>query len=102
MRKKRRQFTAQYKVETVLEALRGEKTAAQICRERELSEDLLSRWKQEFLKRAPEIFETRKVSSEANPAHTHIEKQEWVRIEELERTVKHLLIEVNGLKRIST
>lgn len=50
-RRKRRTFNAEYKFETVMEALRGEKTSAQICREREISENLLSRWKSEFVER---------------------------------------------------
>lgn len=99
--RKRRQFTPQYKFETVLEALRGEKTAAQICRERQLSEDLLSRWKQEFLRRAPEVFESRKGSAEGSTQPSLTADYERTRIEELERTVEHLLVEVNVLKRLA-
>ena len=38
---KPRQFTAQFKLETVLETLRGEKPIAQICRERQLTDSLV-------------------------------------------------------------
>jgi transposase-like protein len=34
MSKKRRTFTAQFKFETVMDVLRGEKSVAHICRER--------------------------------------------------------------------
>lgn len=37
MSKKRRNFTAQLKLETVLDGLRGEKMVAQICRERDIT-----------------------------------------------------------------
>jgi len=101
MRKRRRQFTPQYKFESVLEVLRGEKSAAQICRERQLSEDLLSRWKQEFMKRAPEIFETRKGGNGPLPKPVRRKPFDKGRIDELERVVKHLLVEVNVLKGIT-
>ena len=39
-RQKRRTFSAEFKFETVLEALKSEKSAAQICREREINEIL--------------------------------------------------------------
>jgi transposase-like protein len=50
---KHRQFSPQFKVESVLELLRGRKTQAQICRERQRGADLLSYWREEFLRRAP-------------------------------------------------
>jgi transposase-like protein len=56
-RRRRRTFSAAFKFETVMEAVRGEKSAAQICRERDINENLLSRWQQEFLHHGPELFE---------------------------------------------
>jgi hypothetical protein len=40
MAQKRRKFTAQFKFETVMEVLRGEKSVAQLCRERDITETL--------------------------------------------------------------
>ncbi len=37
----RRTFTGQFKLEPVLEYLRGHKSTAQICRERDITENLL-------------------------------------------------------------
>lgn len=37
---KRREFSAQFKLETVLEGLRGEKSVAQLCRERDITDSL--------------------------------------------------------------
>lgn len=56
-RKKRRSYSAEFKFQIVLEILRGEKSAAQICRDHNLRENLLSRWKQAFLERGASIFE---------------------------------------------
>jgi hypothetical protein len=41
MARKQRQFTAQFKLETVLEEVKGEKSIAQICRERQVTDSLM-------------------------------------------------------------
>ena len=41
MARKQRQFTAQFKLETVLEVRKGEKPIAQICRERQVTDSLV-------------------------------------------------------------
>jgi transposase-like protein len=89
-RKKRRTFDAQFKFETVIEALRGEKSAAQICREREINENLLSRWKQEFLSKGPEVFEKKGHRGEEELAE---------RMAELERLVGRQALELEILKK---
>ena len=52
----RRTFTPAFKAQVVLEEVSGAKTAGQVCREHRLEAPLLSHWKQEFLKRAPQVF----------------------------------------------
>ena len=44
-----RKFCAQQKSELVLASLRGQKTIAELCREHEISETLLRRWREQFL-----------------------------------------------------
>jgi transposase-like protein len=88
-RRKRRTFNAEFKFETVMEALRGEKSSAQICREREISENLLSRWKSEFVERGAEIFE------KPNGKATSSEQ----RVAELERLVGRKELEIEILKK---
>ncbi len=44
-----RKFSAQQKTELVLASLRGQKTVAEICRENDISETLLRRWREQFL-----------------------------------------------------
>jgi transposase len=53
----RRSYTAQFKFETVIEVLRGEKSVAQICRERGINDALLYTWKQAFLERGSSLFD---------------------------------------------
>src|SRR5574340_1576268 len=92
-RKKRRTFDAQFKFEALLEVLQGEKSAAQICRERDINENLLSRWKQEFLSKGPEVFEN-KANGKASDAET--------RVAELERLVGRQALELEILKKAGT
>jgi transposase len=47
--RKYRKFTAQQKTEIVLASLRGPKTIAQLCREHDISESLLRKWRDQFL-----------------------------------------------------
>lgn len=87
---KHKQFSPEFKVKVVLEALQGQKSQAQVCRENNVADELVSRWRQEFLERAPEIFMT---------ARTRSAEQE--RITELERLVGQQTLELNILKKAS-
>jgi transposase len=48
-RRKYRKFSGQQKLELVLASLRGQKTIAELCREHEISETLLRRWRDQLL-----------------------------------------------------
>ena len=63
-KRKRRTFTPEFKAEVVLEALTGESSQAELCRRHSLSEDQLSKWKQQFLENAASLFESRDKASE--------------------------------------
>ena len=72
---KRRRFTAEFKASVVLEALRGESSQAEVCRRHNLSEDQLSKWKQQSLENAATVFaSTDKQSSEAAERIAHLEQ----------------------------
>lgn len=83
-----RTYSPQFKAEAFLEAIRGQKSTAQICKEYSISEDLISRWKQEFLENSHLLFTIEKVES-----------QEQKRIEELEGLVDRLSYELWMSKR---
>ncbi len=53
---KRREFNAQFKLETVLEALRCEKSVAQLWRERNITDSLCYKWRDAILEAAPQIL----------------------------------------------
>ena len=72
---KRRKFTSEFKTELVLEVLSGSTSQAELCRRHNLNEDQLSKWKQQFLEKAPTLFEaTDKDSSEAAERIAHLER----------------------------
>jgi transposase-like protein len=63
MARKQRQFTAQFKLEMMLEIVRGEKPIAQICRERQVTDSLVYKWRQEFQEKAAGLFENKQTTS---------------------------------------
>jgi len=75
---KRREFKAEFKLETMLEALRREKSISQICRERDITDSLYYKWREAFWAAAPEIFAEK---------HGHENDEKAQRIAELERMV---------------
>ena len=88
---KRRKFTAELKSQVVLQLLSGERSMAELCREHQLTSQMVGTWKQQFLAAASQAFE-----SEA----TRNADQE--RIAELERMVGKLTMELEIAKKAST
>ena len=71
---KRRNFTPEFKAEVVLEALRGESSQAELCRRHNLSEQQLSKWKQQVIENVATLFaSTDQQSSEAAERIAHLE-----------------------------
>ena len=85
----RRSFTAEYKVKVVLELISGAKSLAQASREYGIKDTVLSRWKQEFLAKAVQVFEQPK----------EVQEKE-VRIAELERMVGKLTMQLELSKKV--
>lgn len=92
MARKRRTFSAQFKVDVVMDLLTGAKTASDICRERDITDKLLYRWKQELLERLPGVF-----AQEQQP-----DNEAQQRIAELERMVGRLALENEVLKNAAS
>lgn len=87
---RRRRFSPEFKVRVVLELISGVKTQAEACREYSLSPQTISRWKTEFVEKAPQLFRNREHDS-----------AEQVRIAELERMVGRLSLELEVAKKVS-
>ena len=84
----RRSFTPQFKTRVVLEVLTKLKSMAQVCREYDLKEQVVTRWKAEFLERASRLF-----------AADQQRDQDQARIAELERLVGRLTMELEIAKK---
>ena len=89
---KRRKFTAQFKAEVVLEALRGESSQAELCRRYNLSETQISTWKQQGIEILMSGFATQNKQSNESAK----------RIAELERLVGRLTLDAEIQKKAMT
>jgi transposase len=85
-----RKFSAQQKTELVLASLRGPKTIAQLCREHDLSEILLRKWREQFLAAGAERLSGKAERTEADELRRQIGR--------LERTLgrKTMELEISG------
>lgn len=88
---KRRIFTPEFKSEVVLQLLSGEKSMAELCREHQLTTQMIGNWKQQFLTAAPQAFEKGGDTS-AEQAH----------IADLERMIGRLTMELEIAKKASS
>ena len=86
----RRKFTPEFKAQVVLEMLAEQKSAGQVSREYGIKDSVLSRWKQEFIERSPQLFEQGTASDDRDQ-----------RIAELERMVGRLAMEIEMAKKVS-
>jgi transposase-like protein len=87
---KTRTYKPQLKAQVVLQVLTGAKSAAQICRARQINENLVRRWKQQFVTHAALIFEGENAAQEKD-----------LRIADLERMVGRLTLELEVAKKVS-
>lgn len=84
-----RTYTPDFKARVVLELISGKKTLSQASRDYSIKDSVISRWRQEFLERAPQLFETG-VSQDAQSQ----------RIDELERILGRLTVQLEMAKKV--
>lgn len=89
MPRKRRSFNAEFKAKVVLELITGRKGLAEASREYNIKDTVLSRWKQEFLAKATQVF--------AQPQDV---QEKEARIAELERMVGKLTMQLELQKKV--
>ena len=87
---KRRKFSPQFKSQVVLQLLSGEWSMAELCREHQLTSQMIGTWKQQFVAAATQGFER-------DASHSGDEE----RIAELERMVGKLTMELEIAKKAS-
>lgn len=90
MKTSRRKFSGEFKAQVAIEALKERESLAELSKKFEVHPNMISKWKQEFLERAGEIFETK------SP-----DKQAQVDIEKLYSKIGQLEMENDFLKKVS-
>jgi transposase-like protein len=93
MGRRPRQFSPQFKFDVVMQLLTHEKTITELCREHQLKDSLVYRWRDELLARGPNVYGR----DADNPATA-----DQVRMAELERMVGRLTMELEVLKKASS
>jgi transposase len=89
-KRKYRKFTPKQKVELVLASFRGDRSVAEICREHDLSETLLRRWRDQMIEAGAERF--------TDGVDRSAQAEQRRRIAELERALgkKTYELEISG------
>ena len=89
---KRKGYDAAFKARVALEAIRGERTIAEIASETGVHPNQISKWKKQALEELPEIFSSRKKN--------HREQSEELE-SELYKQIGQLKVELDWLKKKS-
>ena len=89
-KRKYRKFTVSQKAELVLASFRGDRSIAEICREHDISETLLRRWRDQMVEAGMERF--------ASGQDRSVAAEQRRRIAQLERTLgkKTMELEIAG------
>jgi len=96
MSRTRRNFTAKFKSDLVLEVLKGEKDINTIATENDIQPNLLRNWKREFLEKASVVFDdSREDNLKEKLATERKEKAEYA------KKVGQLTMQVDWLKKKS-
>jgi transposase len=90
MKTERRKFSAAFKAQVAIEALKERETLAELSKRFDVHPNMISKWKQEFLDRSSEIFSTK-----APEENFEVEK------ERLFAKIGQLEMERDWLKKIS-
>ena len=90
MKRSRRVFSGAFKAQVAIEALKERDTLAELSKRFEVHPQVISKWKQEFVERSHEIFETKAPEED-------MEKEQ----ERLYAKIGQLEMERDWLKKIS-
>ena len=74
--RKYRKFTAQQKTEIVLASLRGQKSLTEICREHEIADSLLRKWREQFLAAGAERLSAKSERGEIDDLRLQVRRLE--------------------------
>lgn len=93
MSRKRKQYSAQFKAKVALEAVRGEKTSAELASQYEIHPTVINGWKRHLLEDASELFDGGKSACQA-------ESDTEAQVAELYRQIGQLTVERDFLAKL--
>jgi len=89
---KRRRFSADFKAKVALEAIKGQKTVAQLAGEYEVHANQITQWKRQLLESLPEVFGRRRELDAADQSEL---------VDRLYQQIGRLKVELDWLKKKS-
>lgn len=90
----RKHYSATFKAQVVLEALKETKTVAQLASDHQIHPNLLTKWKQEAIADLALVFERKNSQAKAQEAQEQ-------KVEQLYQEIGRLTTQVNWLKKKS-
>ena len=94
MSRKRKQYSAQFKAKVAIEAIRGQKTTAELASQYEIHPTMINNWKRDLLDKASELFDGGKTTN-------HVQAETQAQIDELYRQIGQLTVERDFLVKRS-
>lgn len=90
MTTQRKKYSPEFKTQVVLGVISEKMSLAEVCRKYSINQQVVSRWKSEFLKKSPQIFAVKEQNN-----------GEQQKIAELERMVGKLTMQLEIFKKAS-
>ncbi|GCE24523.1 hypothetical protein KDW_07030 [Dictyobacter vulcani] len=93
---KRKTYTPEFKFKVVMESFQRETTLEEVCRKFGLASSVISRWRQEFQQKGPEIFADQRDHKTRNQAQGYAPGESP---EELKQLIGDLAVQNELLKK---
>jgi len=94
MSRKRKQYSPQFKAKVAIEAIRGQKTTAELASQYDIHPTMINNWKRDLLEKASELFDNGKTTSQ-------VQAETQAQIDELYRQIGQLTVERDFLAKRS-
>ena len=94
MSRKRKQYSPPFKAKVAIEAIRGQKTTAELASQYEIHPTMINNWKRDLLDKASELFDNGKTTGQ-------VEGETQAQIDELYRQIGQLTVERDFLAKRS-
>jgi transposase len=94
MSRKRKQYSPQFKAKVAIDAIRGQKTTAELASQYEIHPTMINNWKRDLLEKASELFDNGKTTN-------RVQAETQAQIDELYRQIGQLTVERDFLAKRS-